>query len=265
MKIKEVTAHLEKRFPLDLQEDFDNCGVQCGDIDQEITGALVCFEISQDIIDEAVALHANLVVSHHPILLKRGICKIEPTDRVGGLICKALAHHIVLYAMHTNVDSARGGGNDVFAEKLGLRDVQVLVPHYVNGLMVEGAGLGRIGEIPNGMPLLDYLQEVKQKLNLETLRYYGDPQHQVRKVAVCGGGGASFIENALSAGADIYITGDIKYHDFFRANRRMTIVDIGHYEGEWFIREILYKEIKENFTTFATAISKMDDLEIYYL
>lgn len=265
MKIKEITAHLEQRFPLSLQEDFDNCGVQCGDIDQEVTGVLVCFEISQDVLDEAIAQKANLVISHHPILLKRGICKIEPHDRVGGLICKALAHNMVIYSMHTNVDSAKGGGNDVFAEKLDLQNIQVLIPHYANGQLVEGAGLGRIGELPNPMLLQDYLLEIKQKLNLKTLRYYGNSNQMINKVAVCGGGGSSFIENALTAGADVYITGDIKYHDFFRANRKMAIVDIGHYEGEWFIREILYKEIKENFTTFATTISKKDNLEIYYL
>ena len=265
MKIREITTYLEQRFPLSLQEDFDNCGVQCGDIDQEVTSVLVCFEVSDQILDEAISLNANLIVSHHPILLKRGICKIEPHDRVGGFICKALSHGIVLYAMHTNVDSAKGGGNDVFAEKLGLQNVQVLIPHYENGKLVQDVGLGRIGELPTPMKLTDYLHDVKKKLNLKTLRYYGAADQIVRKVAVCGGGGSSFIENALVAGADIYITGDIKYHDFFRANRKMAIADIGHYEGEWFIREILYKEITENFTTFATAISKMDNLEIFYL
>ena len=129
MTIKEVTQYLEKKFPLYLQEDFDNCGVQCGDVRQEITGAMVCFEMSEQVIDEAWANGCNLVISHHPLMLKRGICKIEPRDRVGGMICKALAHNMVLYSMHTNIDSGEGGGNDAFAEKLGLKNVKVLEPH----------------------------------------------------------------------------------------------------------------------------------------
>lgn len=365
MKIKEVTNHLEKRFPLYLQEDFDNCGVQCGDVNQEITGALICFEMSETVIEEAIEKGANLVISHHPLMLKRGICKIEPTDRVGRVICKALEHKMVLYSMHTNIDSADGGGNDAFVEKLGLQNASVLVPHtglyrkvivfipsshskqlieklseigcgiqgnydhcsyvmqgeghfrpneqaqpfigsaaadetveeervemifpanlqrkvistiYENHPYEEPAfdiikmenpsrtiGLGRVGMLPNPMKTEDFLHYVKEKMNLQTIRYYGDPEKVIQKVAVCGGGGASFIEAARGAGADAYVTGDIKYHDFFRADKQMLIADIGHYEGEHFIKEIIYKEVKENFTTFAAEISKMDNLEILYI
>ena len=128
MQIKEIITHLERRFPLSLQEDFDNCGVQCGDVCQEATGVMVCFEMSLSIIEEAVSQGANLVISHHPMMLKRGIQKIVPTDRVGEIICKALEHKVVLYAMHTNIDSAEGGGNDAFAQRIGLQHCEVLVP-----------------------------------------------------------------------------------------------------------------------------------------
>ena len=264
MKIKEITRYLEERFPLCLQEDFDNCGVQCGDVEQDVTGVLVCFEMSEKVIDEALAMNANLVVSHHPLILRRGICKIEPTNRVGAVICKALGHNMVLYSMHTNIDSAQGGGNDAFAQKLGLQDVQVLVPAAVNELAGHN-GLGRIGMLPEPMPAMDFLHYVKDKMALTTLRYRGDMAKQIERVAVCGGGGASFIETALHAGADAYVSGDIKYHDFFKAENQMLIADIGHYEGEFFIKEIIYKALKEKFTTFAAYISKMDFLEVLYL
>lgn len=264
MKIKEVINYLEARFPLRLQEDFDNCGVQCGDEEQEITGALVCFELNDKVIDEAVALHANMVISHHPLILKRGICKIEPKDRVGKIICKALANNILIYSMHTNIDSAEGGGNDWFAEKLHLQDVHVLVPSHQSDLSKKN-GLGRIGKLPEVMNMNNFLYYVKEKMQLQVVRYYGDPEKRIQTVAVCGGGGASFIEEAMQAGADAYVTGDVKYHDFFRANKIMLIADIGHYEGEFYIKEIIYKAIKEKFTTFAAAISKMDKLEIAYL
>lgn len=264
MKIKEVTQYMEERFPLRLQEDFDNCGVQCGDVEQEITGVLVCFEMTEKVIEEAISLNANLVISHHPLMLRRGICKIEPKDRVGRVICTALAHRMVLYSMHTNIDSAEGGGNDVFAEKLELQNVRVLVPTHHSDL-AEKNGLGRIGQLPVEMPMPEFLRYVKEKMNLQVIRYHGNTEKMVKTVAVCGGGGASFIEDAFAAGADAYVSGDIKYHDFFRADGKMLIADIGHYEGEFFIKEIIYKVIKEKFATFAASISKMDILEVMYL
>lgn len=364
MTIKEVTQYLEKKFPLYLQEDFDNCGVQCGDVRQEITGAMVCFEMSEQVIDEAWANGCNLVISHHPLMLKRGICKIEPRDRVGGMICKALAHNMVLYSMHTNIDSGEGGGNDAFAEKLGLKNVKVLEPHkglyrklvvfvpadhaeklkaalfavgcgeqgrydacayttegqgqfrpmdganpfigvghklehvaeeriemiyptgsqravvqavYDNHPYEEPAfdllplenesrtiGLGRIGDLPNAMTIDVFLDYLKDKLGLTHCRYAGDKTKTIRKVAVCGGGGAGFIDLAIASGADAYISGDFKYHDFFKSHSGTLLVDIGHYEGECFIKNIIFDLLNEKFTTFATLISKMEKVEVKY-
>ncbi len=364
MKIKEIVSVLERRFPLCLQEDFDNCGVQCGDVQQEATGVLVCFEFSTKVLDEALAMNANLIISHHPLMLKRGICKIEPTNTTGDILCKAMTNRLTLYSMHTNIDSAEGGGNDAFAERLNLSDTSVLVPssglfrkvvvfvpqshtgrlknalaevgcgiygHYDRcSYRMQGTGsfrplpdaspfigeplldeevaedrlemifpanlqkkviatiysvhpyeepafdiiklenpdrrngLGRVGLLPKPMKTTDFLQYVKEKMRLKVVRWHGAPEQTIRKVAVCGGGGASFIEQAVAAGADAYVTGDVKYHDFFRANGKMLIADIGHYEGEFFIKEIIYKALKENFSTFAVAISKLDTLEIQY-
>ncbi len=364
MTIKEVTQYLEKKFPLYLQEDFDNCGVQCGDVRQEITGTMVCFEMSEQVIDEAWANGCNLVISHHPLMLKRGICKIEPRDRVGGMICKALAHNMVLYSMHTNIDSGEGGGNDAFAEKLGLKNVKVLQPHkglyrklvvfvpadhaeklksalfavgcgeqgrydacayttegkgqfrpmdganpfigvghklehvaeeriemiYPTGLqraVVQAVydshpyeepafdllplenesrtiGLGRIGDLPNAMTADDFLDYLKDKLGLTHCRYAGDKTKTIRKVAVCGGGGAGFIDLAIASGADAYVSGDFKYHDFFKSHSGTLLVDIGHYEGECFIKNIIFDLLNEKFTTFATLISKMEKVEVKY-
>ena len=364
MTIKQVTQFLEQKFPLYLQEDFDNCGVQCGDVRQEITGAMVCFEMSELVIEEAIRNDCNLVISHHPLMLKRGINKIVPTDRVGAMICKALAHNMVLYAMHTNIDSGEGGGNDVFAEKLGLKNVKVLEPHKglyrklvvfvpadhaeklksalfavgcgVQGLYdscayttegsgqfrpLEGAqpylgvehrlehvkeerieviyptglqravvqaiydnhpyeepafdllplenesrniGLGRIGDLPGGMFGYDFMDFLKRKLGIEHLRYSGQKDCFVRKVAVCGGGGAGFIDLAIASGADAYVSGDFKYHDFFKSHSGTLLVDIGHYEGEFFIKNIIFNLLKENFVNFATLISKMEKVEVKY-
>jgi len=364
MLIKEVTQYLETKFPLFLQEDFDNCGVQCGDVRQEITGAMVCFEMSEQVIDEAIEKGCNLVISHHPLMLKRGINKIVPTDRVGAMICKALAHNMVLYSMHTNIDSGEGGGNDAFAEKLGLRNVKVLEPHkglyrklvvfvpkenaealksalFANGCGVQGnydscgytlqgqgqfrpleganphigeenrlehveeeriemiypiclqravvqtiyehhpyeepafdllplenesrtIGLGRIGELPKEMPVNEFLSYLKDKLEFVHCRYAGDATKNIRKVAVCGGGGSGFIDLAIASGADAYVSGDFKYHDFFKSHSGTVLVDIGHYEGEFFIKNIIYRLLKEKFATFATFISTLEKVEVKY-
>ena len=364
MTIKEVTRYLEQKFPLYLQGEFDNCGVQCGDERQEITGAMVCFEMSEQVIDEAIAEGCNLVISHHPLILKRGITKIVPTDRIGAMICKALAHNMVLYSMHTNIDSGEGGGNDVFAEKLGLQNVKVLDPHkglyrklvvfvpkdnaealksalFEIGCGVQGnydqcgytvhgqgqfrpmkganphigeenqlehveeeriemiyptglqrtvvqtlyahhpyeepafdllplenesrtIGLGRIGELPKAMSVNEFLDYLKDKLGFTHCRYAGDTTKTISRVALCGGGGSGFIDLAIASGADAYVSGDFKYHDFFKSHSGTLLVDIGHYEGEYFIKNIIHRQIKENFANFAALISKMEKAEVKY-
>lgn len=259
MKIKEILSHLEQKFPLSYQEDFDNCGIQCGDKEREVTGVLVCFEMSDETIDEAISLGANLVISHHPLMLKRGITKIEPTNRVGRILCKALENRMVLYSMHTNLDSAPGGVNDLFAQKLGLQDVSVLCPQEGP---TDGVGLGRVGNLPAAMEAEDFLRSLKETFGVSAVHFYGDLGKPVQRVALCGGGGSSFIGAAQAAGADAYVSGDIKYHDFHTADRKMLIADIGHLESEQFVKEIIYNEIKENFTNFAVSFTKVEKMKI---
>jgi len=358
MKIKEILQFLEQNFPLQWQEDFDNCGIQCGDASREITGVVVCFDMSEAVIDEAINKGANMVISHHPIIYRNGLKKIEPTDRVGKIIIKALENKILLYSMHTNIDSGKQGGNVLFAQKLGLQNVSVLSPKenqfyklvvfvpsensillkealfkvgcgnignyshcsyscdgigsfkplsgsnphigkhnrierveeeriemvfpknkkrqviealYQNHPYEEPAfdivalenqnrevGLGRIGTLPDSMPAKDFITCLKEKLKLESVKYSGKLDAEIKKVAVCGGGGASFITDAIAAEADVYITGDLKYHDFFIPENKMLLIDIGHFEGEHFIREIIVKLLQENFNTFATHFTEVE-------
>ena len=365
MKIKEVIAYLEEKFPLYWQEDFDNCGIQCGDKERVITGVMVCFDLSESVIDEAIGKNCNMVVSHHPIIYRNGLKKVEPTNRVGKVVFKAIENKILLYSMHTNMDSGTNGGNILFSKKLGLQNIKVLSPktdmfrklvvfspkesaeklrsaifeagsgtlgNYINcsynmdgyGTFtpLEGAqpavgkigipnhvpeerievvyptiaqkrviealfknhpyeepafdiiklenlnyqiGLGRIGTLPEPMDVKPFLQFVKEQLHIEAIKYSGKIEKKIEKVAVCGGGGASFIMDALGMGADIYLTGDIKYHDYFLAENKMIVADIGHFEGENFIREIIFNEITDFFTNFASYISEEEKLEIHMI
>ena len=239
-----MIQHLENRFPLQWQEDFDNSGMQCGDKEQEITGALVCFEFSDKVIEEAIALKANLIVAHHPLIFGNGLKKIEPTDRVGRMVCKAIENHLVLYSMHTNVDSGVGGGNYAFAEKLKLQNAKVLDPKCLDDEFKGRVGLGQVGELPTPMPVADFVQYVKDCLGLKVVKYAGQIDRLVKMVAVCGGAGSSLIRQALQAGADAYVTGDVRYHDFFIPDNQMLIVDVGHFEGEHFIKDIYLINVK---------------------
>ena len=264
MKIKEVLQFLESKFPLQWQEDFDNSGMQCGDKEQEITGAVVCFEFSDAVLEEAIQLNANLIVAHHPLIFGGGLKKIEPTDRVGRMVCKAIENRLVLYSMHTNVDSGVGGGNDAFAQKLKLQNAFVLDPKTVEGEYNGLVGLGKVGELPQTMSVTDFVAYVKDCLGLQVVKYAGDIHRPVKTVAVCGGAGSSLIRQAMRAGADAYVTGDVRYHDFFIPDNQMLILDVGHFEGEHFIKDILYAELKENFSNFAIHFSKMDKFDILY-
>lgn len=265
MKIKEVIQHLEKKFPLEWQEDFDNSGMQCGDKEQEITGALVCFEFSDQVIQEAIDLKANFVVAHHPLIFGGGLKKIEPNNRVGRMVCKAIENKLVLYSMHTNVDSGINGGNEAFAQKLHLQNAVVLNPKNPEADTKAQIGLGKIGNLPQPMTLEDFLPYLKKCLDISVVKYSGDLKRTINKVAVCGGGGGSLISSALRAGADVFVTGDIRYHDFFTPDNQMVIVDVGHYQGEHFIKELLYDELIENFSNFAIHFSKLDKLDILYI
>ncbi|MDR2868312.1 MAG: Nif3-like dinuclear metal center hexameric protein [Bacteroidales bacterium] len=266
MTISEVIHHLENKFPLAWQEDFDNCGVQCGDRRQEIKGALVCFDVTENVVDEAIAKNKNFIVSHHPLIFGNGLKKIEPTSVVGRIICKALKNDLLIYSMHTNVDAGEGGGNDLFAQKLQLENVELLTenechteePH-------KKVGLGRIGYLPEAMLPEIFYQYLKKQLNLTTFRVAGNIDRPIKKVALCGGSGGSFIKNALAAGADIYISGDIRYHDFLMPDNQMIVADIGHFESEHFIREIIFAELKENFTNFAPAFSEAENARIIFV
>ena len=259
MKINEIIKKIEARFPLEWQEDFDNCGVQCGDVLQECSGAMVCFNFSEQVVDEAVAAGANLVVSHHPLIF-RGLKKIEPKDEMGRIIFKAIKNNLLLYSMHTNMDSGTFGGNWLFAKKLELSDIVVLEPKidvaeperdsadmaiYKDGVGLPSVGLGRVGNLPHAMSARQFFDFLKDKLNVSRVRYSGDTEREIKRVAVCGGAGNSLIDTALRSHADAYVTGDLKYHDFFRADNRMLMVDLGHFETECFIKDILFNELQK--------------------
>lgn len=364
MKIKEIVSALERFAPLPLQDGFDNAGLQIGLTEAEATGALLCLDVTEAVLDEAIALGYNLIISHHPLIFK-GYKSITGRDYVERCILKAIKNDIVIYSAHTNLDNAPGGVNFKMAEKIGLSNVRVLEPKE-NALLklvtfvpvshvesvrkalfaagcgcignydacsynVEGegtfraqagcrpfcgdignlhteketrietilpaykkaeairalssvhpyeepvfdvyplqnnwmqAGAGVIGELETPETELEFLKHIKKTFEVKCLRHNKLNGREIQTVALCGGAGAFLMPLAIRSGADVFITGEIKYHDYFGHDTDILLAEIGHYESEQYTKEIFYTIIRELFPSLALKQCKANTNPIKYL
>ncbi|MCX6308658.1 MAG: Nif3-like dinuclear metal center hexameric protein [Bacteroidia bacterium] len=252
---------LEAFAPLSLQEPYDNAGLILGNREQEVTGVLIALDVTLEVIDEAISLGYNLIVTHHPFIFK-GLKTINGKNLTENCLIKAIRNDIAMYAGHTNVDSVRGGVNERMADKLGLTDTSILVPIQQSGC---DCGLGMVGLLPESLSETQFLHLVKQTFHCERIRYSTLTGKTIRKVALCGGSGSEFLENALSMGADAFLTGEAKYHEFFTHASEILLVDAGHYETEQFTKDIFFEILSENFSTFAVRISEVETNPVHYL
>ncbi len=249
MTVRDIISVIEDFAPLSLQEKWDNSGLIVGSPGQEIRGVLVGFDCTPDLVDEAVGCGADLIVTHHPLIFG-GISRIAPEDPVGLALIKAISSGIAVYAAHTTVDKVREGVSGAMAGRLGLADVQVLDDEG------EGYGLGMVGNLPAPMGAEEFVRHVKSVFRLSSARCSRPVDIPVTRVAMCGGSGSSLIEKARLSGAQAYISGDISYHHFF-THKDFMVIDIGHFEGEVEIVDILFSLIKKKFPTFAVRTSGM--------
>ncbi len=246
--LSEVIEPIEEAAPKGWQEEWDNTGWQVAPGDPEqmgCSGVLLSLDATEAVVDEAVREGLNLVVCHHPLLF-RGVKRLVGATAVERIVARALQHGIGIYAAHTNMDAAPGGVNFRLAERLGLRQTRVLVPGAVPGM-----GLGCVGELAEEVPTEQFLDHLTRTLGLPCLRHSAIATDSVRRVAVCGGSGSEFIEAAGAAGAQLYLTADLKYHDFQRAEGRLTLVDGGHFETERQILDVFYELISKKIPNFA--------------
>lgn len=249
IKVKDIATVIEDFAPKNLQESYDNVGLQVGDPEAAVTAVLLCLDVNEDVLKEAKDRECNLIVSHHPLIFK-GIKNLTGADETQRLVIEALKNDIAVYSAHTNLDSVWDGISHEIARRLGLKDIQVLEPQ--NECLK--AGLGVVGNI-KPLPKIEFLRKVKETFKVNALRYSAQsPSVVVRRVAVCGGAGASLITSAIKADADILVTGDVKYHDFTSYGSEIIIADIGHYESELCSRDILSRVIRE----------RCPDLTIYF-
>ena len=350
--------------PLPLQDDFDNAGLQIGLTEAEVAGVLLCLDVTEAVVDEAITLGCNLIVSHHPVIFKP-LKRITGSNYVERSILKALANGIAIYSAHTNLDNAPGGVNFRIAEILGLQNVRILVPkddcllklavyvplshadavrealfaagcgeignygscsynvkgvgtfkahegcnpfcgnvgelHHENEVRIEtvmpsyikgravkallaahpyeepaydiyplknswdSVGAGVIGELPQECSEFDFLNSVKEKFAVGCVRHTLLSGRSVKRVALCGGAGGSFAGAAMAAGADVYITGEARYHDLFNYAGKMTVAVIGHYESEQYTMDIFDGIISGKFPGLKVIKTSVDTNPVRYL
>ena len=256
-KVKDVIRVIEDFSPLSLQEKWDNSGLCVGSPDDQVTGILFGLDCTPELVDEAVACGADMIVTHHPLIFS-GLKKISSDDPVGLAVIKAVKAGISIYAAHTNADKVLAGVSGAMAARLGLVNVRILDEDG------EGTGLGVVGDLPEPLNASQAIELVKERFSLEVVRTSRPVEGDIKTVAMCGGSGGSLIGAAKAAGAQLYISGDISYHNFFTQDGFM-LMDIGHYESEIEIVEILFSLITKKFPTFAVRITQnMHGNPIYY-
>lgn len=350
INIRELTGFLEDFAPLSSQAGFDNCGLLVGDPSWEVSGVLVTLDCIESVVDEAIALGANIIVAHHPIVFS-GLKKLNGKSYIERTVLKAIKNDIAIYAIHTNLDHHIQGVNDEIANRLGLINKSILQPNsgvlnklavfvpkshvyeVENALFSAGAGTignyeecsfrseglgsfkpkagakphsgkiaerseeeevrlevlvsthrmgsvqkalrlahpyeeiaydiypllnvnqdegsGMIGELEEEMDALEFLTFLKAAFEVSVVRHTALLGKKIKKVALCGGSGSFLLPDAKRQGADIYVSADFKYHEFFDAENDLIIADIGHYESEQFTTNLLVGKLKEKFTKFA--------------
>lgn len=251
MRIRELIKKLEEKYPFDLQEEWDNSGLQVGNPDEELKGVVLSLDLEEESIDYAIGeANANLIITHHPYLFNP-TNSIDFRDGFYNRLKRCIKNDLTVYAFHTNLDIAKGGVNDNLANILGLRDVKSLESG-------KELGLGRYGYIDR-KPCHKFLEDVKEKLEASGIVVYGNCEKMIEKVALCGGAGSFLIQDALNLSCDLIITGDVKYHEAMdMANKGIIIADVGHFASENHIIYKLAKEIEQIIGQEVYTFSKTD-------
>ncbi|MBD5369922.1 MAG: Nif3-like dinuclear metal center hexameric protein [Bacteroides sp.] len=253
IKVKDIAKVIEDFAPKSLQESYDNTGLQVGDPEMQVSAVLLCLDITEEILDEALRRRCNMIISHHPLLFSglKQVTGATPTQRI---VARAIKEDLAIYASHTNLDSAVDGVSYELARMLNIHRLRVLEPHASD----SSAGLGIIGDI-TPTPKLEFLRKAKETLNVGCLRYSAQSPHIViRKVALCGGSGASLIRRAIAEGADALLTGDLKYHDYTSYGHDILLADIGHYESELCAKKLFSRIIRDAFPDCVTYFAETE-------
>lgn len=262
MKITEVVSALERFAPLPLQADYDNAGMQIGLTETEVSGALLCLDVNEAVVDEAVRKGCNLIVAHHPLIFRK-LKRIVGEDYVQRVVAKAIKNDIAIVAMHTNLDSAKGGVNYKMAEKMNLAGLAWMGgTQNIDG--IEG-GDGVIGTLPHPMTATDFIAMLKSVFGVECVMANQLLKRNICRVALCGGAGDFLLPDAIANGADAFVTGEMHYHQYFGHEQEIQIAVIGHYQSEQFTSELLKDIISQAYPQMKCIITENNTNPIIYL
>lgn len=227
--VGEIRRVIHEAYPPQLAESWDAVGLVCGDPADEVRTVAFALDCTQEVADKAVELGAQMLVVHHPLLL-RGVTSVAADTPKGKVIHTLIRNGVALLAAHTNADKARPGVNDKLAELVGIKPGRPIVPVEPYENLDEALGLGRVGELEQPMTLREFTQRVADALP-ETewgVRAAGDPERVVKRVAVSSGSGDSFLDQAAALGVDVYVTSDLRHHP---VDEHLRAAHLAHPEG----------------------------------
>jgi dinuclear metal center YbgI/SA1388 family protein len=245
---KDILQLINEIAPFEISEAWDNSGLQAGDLNGEVKKIMIALDVSTGLMDAAKKWNADVVLTHHPLMISP-VNSFDFNELPGSAVKIAARHNISIISAHTNLDKATDGLNDYFAGKIGIKNTKVFISENLPGdtsdvlsgvLSGELTGLGRIGSLDSAMPLAQVAQIIKEKLNLPHVRITGDMDLPVKTIAICTGSGGSLIGDFLRSGADLYITGDVKYHEarLVEENSK-ALMDVGHFGSEHMVIKLL--------------------------
>ena len=258
MKLQEIIDIVEDWAPIELAEDFDNVGLIIGDSKSDVKKALITLDTLEVVIEEAIENSCDLIISFHPIIFN-GIKKINNQTYVERVVSKAIKNNINIYAIHTNLDNHPKGVSFQISKYLEMENTKILIPK--DGF---SGGMGMIGNLKEKLSEKELLVFVKSKMKTKTIKHSPFLNKKIRKLAVLGGSGSFAIEEAIEAGADCFISADLKYHDYFKAENKILLLDIGHYESEQYTKELILNFLRKKIPKFACIISKSKTNPVNY-
>jgi dinuclear metal center YbgI/SA1388 family protein len=226
-RVNDIIKLMEEIAPPQLAESWDNVGLLVGSGNQIVKKIMVTLDVTAEVIREAAEKEVNLIICHHPVLFKP-VKSLTDNTITGAQIAALIRSGISVYAAHTNFDKAQGGTDDKLAELLGLKEVRPLT------LEGEKPSFGRIGRLPEKQTLEAYLKQIRNALDADKVDFIGDPEKEIETVASCAGAGGDLIQTAREAGADLFVTGEAKYHDMLTVlDTDMAMAVFGHFTTEY--------------------------------
>lgn len=260
--VDDIIRVVEQAAPLGLQEPWDNSGLQVGHRDGAVTGVLTAVDVTPEVVDEAVANGCNMIVSHHPVLFK-GLKSITGDNRVQTTVEKAIRNGVAVYSAHTSLDNSPLGVSRAMARLFDGEILGPLVPQQPD----SANGSGVVLELSRPVAPEELVRMAKKAFDCRTVRCSDLARRpgEVSRVALCGGAGGSFIDDALKAGAQAYITGDLRYHDFVDYADRILLIDCGHYETEQVAVRIFTEAVGNAFPGLRTVVSSSTNNPVTYM